>query len=130
MSNRRSLSSRKIAKLTGMDEKTVRNDLAGNILPKNGKDLPPSTRALLSQSDQNDWRTPRKYLEAARQAEAKALVGAGLSLRDAAKKLGVGKTTLDRDVSPKETNASQKGTAKSQSSPPKSPPSDPEEERK
>jgi hypothetical protein len=24
-----------------------------------------STRALLSQSDQNDWRTPRKYLEAA-----------------------------------------------------------------
>jgi phage N-6-adenine-methyltransferase len=27
---------------------------------------PRSTRALLSQSDQNDWRTPRKYLDAAR----------------------------------------------------------------
>lgn len=26
-----------------------------------------STRAILAQSDQNDWRTPRKYLDAARE---------------------------------------------------------------
>jgi hypothetical protein len=38
-------------------------------------------------------------------------VGAGLSLRDTAKKLGVGRSQVKRDVSPKGTNASPKGTA-------------------
>jgi hypothetical protein len=47
------LSQREIAEVTGASV----SESATNV----------STRALLSQSDQNDWRTPRKYLEAARE---------------------------------------------------------------
>jgi hypothetical protein len=55
-----------IAKAVGAGVGTVNRDLSvpnGTEIVPNGT---PSTRALLSQSDQNDWRTPRKYLEAAR----------------------------------------------------------------
>ena len=85
-----SVSNRKIAKMLGVDEKTVRNDSApdekntnknnggGNASADNSapapsdaepapEDAAPSTRDLLSQSDQNDWRTPRKFLDAARE---------------------------------------------------------------
>jgi hypothetical protein len=65
---------------------------------------------------------------AARQAEAKKLVGAGLSLRETAKKLGVGKSTVQEDVSGKRTNTSENRTPKPKPSPSKPP--DPEEERK
>lgn len=44
--------------LRGVGKDTVRNDLA-SLSPKSGEKI--ATRALLSQSDQNDWRTPRKY---------------------------------------------------------------------
>jgi hypothetical protein len=59
------LSNRKAAKVLGVSKDTVRNDLASSS-PGNGEKL--ATRALLSQSDQNDWRTPRKYLEATGEA--------------------------------------------------------------
>lgn len=36
------------------------------IMEARKPDPPPSTRELLAQSDQNDWRTPRKFLDAAR----------------------------------------------------------------
>ena len=58
------MSNRAIAKVTGVSARTVdRVPAASN----GAKDAPngASTRALLSQSDQNDWRTPRKYLDAA-----------------------------------------------------------------
>jgi phage N-6-adenine-methyltransferase len=57
------MSRRKAAKVLGVSHKTV-NDDVGNKASKSGsKD---STRQRLGQSDQNDWRTPRKFLEAAR----------------------------------------------------------------
>lgn len=57
------LSRRQAAKVLGVGETTVRRDMR-----QNGAESAPEkrTRALLSQSDQNDWRTPRKYLEAER----------------------------------------------------------------
>lgn len=64
---------------------------------------------------------------AARQEQAKQLVGAGSSLRDVAKKLGVGKSQVKRDVSPKGTMSSPKGTPKKE---PPNPSTDPDEERK
>lgn len=67
------LSQRQIAAAVGADKHTVLRDLAGANAPANGANAPvgepngsPSTRELLSQSDQNDWRTPRKFLDAAR----------------------------------------------------------------
>jgi phage N-6-adenine-methyltransferase len=85
-------SKREVAAIVGTDETTVRRDKdAANAAPQddnanetNGSDdiaaanaaplgaiqavtaQKSSTRDLLSQSDQNDWRTPRKYLDAAR----------------------------------------------------------------
>ena len=47
---------RKAAKILGVDESTVRADLRENPAKHAGKSR---TRALLAQSDQNDWRTPR-----------------------------------------------------------------------
>jgi phage N-6-adenine-methyltransferase len=91
------LSNRAIADVLGVNHQTVNNDLCGENSPpvvadqadgtdESGENSPPveqeepppptdaeeleetpSTRALLSQSDQNDWRTPRKYLDAARE---------------------------------------------------------------
>jgi transposase len=68
------LSTSDIAKITSTSQRQIQRDVnatngaenATNIAPdveKSGK----TTRALLSQSDQNDWRTPRKFLEAARE---------------------------------------------------------------
>jgi hypothetical protein len=42
--------------------------------------------------------TQLRLTVAARQVQAKALVGAGLSLRDAAKRLGVGKDTIQKEM--------------------------------
>ena len=76
-------SQRQIADVLGVDEKTIRNDIAENSAtekkpePNSKENLSDdaensateksalTTRQLLSQSDQNDWRTPRKFLEAA-----------------------------------------------------------------
>lgn len=65
-----------IADVLGVGEATVRRDRSPNgdkESPQHGDDGPNSpndeartTRELLAQSDQNDWRTPRKYLDAAR----------------------------------------------------------------
>jgi hypothetical protein len=57
-------SERKIAAALNEPKSTIHADLA---VPNPGQNMPDpgqkhSTRALLSQSDQNDWRTPRKYL--------------------------------------------------------------------
>jgi predicted transcriptional regulator len=87
---------REIAKLTGMSKSQVANDIKA-ARPENGQNLSingtRTTRELLSQSDQNDWRTPRKFLDAAREvmgaidldpassAEANGTVGAGRALR-------------------------------------------------
>lgn len=65
-----------IADALGVDETTVRRDidsanaelepeLATNIEPDSAN-AELTTRELLAQSDQNDWRTPRKFLDAAR----------------------------------------------------------------
>lgn len=69
-----------IAKAVGVAEKTIRNDSEPDAKKPNeikgGDDEirnnsepvvtdKKTTRDLLSQSDQNDWRTPRKYLDAA-----------------------------------------------------------------
>lgn len=68
------LSTRQIAEITGWSKSVVADDLRvqnrtetvqdrrANGASANGK----TTRELLAQSDQNDWRTPRKYLDAAR----------------------------------------------------------------
>jgi transposase len=56
---------RQTAKELGVGKSTVQRAVSqnGTNMSQNGA---PSTRSLLSQSDQNDWRTPRKYLDAAR----------------------------------------------------------------
>jgi hypothetical protein len=60
-----------------LGRRTVREDLNGRKAPKTGaQSAHPGTpvaiqaltnRELLAQSDQNDWRTPRKYLDAVRE---------------------------------------------------------------
>ncbi len=57
------LSLRQAAKALGVGKSTVDRDVSHD-----GTELVPerTTRELLSQSDQNDWRTPRKFLDAAR----------------------------------------------------------------
>lgn len=75
------LSNVKAAEVLGVDEGTVRNDrqaMSENSefevdeqieLDTDGSEnseSKPGTRELLGQSDQNDWRTPRKFLNAAR----------------------------------------------------------------
>jgi phage N-6-adenine-methyltransferase len=64
------LSQRDMAKLAGVSNVQIHKDIVvltgltktvNRVNTGNGS----TTRALLSQSDQNDWRTPRKYLEAA-----------------------------------------------------------------
>ena len=50
---------------TGKNEEDT-SDGAENSAPPDAAPTPLGARALLSQSDQNDWRTPRKYLDAAR----------------------------------------------------------------
>jgi hypothetical protein len=59
------MSRRKTAKALGVSKDTIRRDVAHNA-PNSGAQCATPTRALLAQSDQNDWRTPRKYLDAAR----------------------------------------------------------------
>ncbi|MGI0034299.1 MAG: DNA N-6-adenine-methyltransferase [Nitrososphaera sp.] len=66
------LSQRHIAKAVGASRMTVSRDLGvtdGTKSVTNGtlsaKNLAPSTRGLLAQSGQNDWRTPRKFIAAA-----------------------------------------------------------------
>lgn len=58
------MSRRQTAKVLGVSHQTVINDVGVKKVAKNGKKL--STGQLVKQSDQNDWRTPRKYLDAAR----------------------------------------------------------------
>ncbi len=74
-------SNRQIAKVTGFSPKTIDRDIAASNDAKNASNDAPlietiekkiaakdlSTRERLSQSDQNDWRTPRKFLDAARE---------------------------------------------------------------
>lgn len=70
------LSTRQIAEVTGGSQTQVRRDLSQKGSESEPERLtspdPPSngslspTRQLLAQSDQNDWRTPRKFLDAAR----------------------------------------------------------------
>jgi hypothetical protein len=50
------ISRRKAAKILGVSHATVNRDVEQNV-PNRGTKR--STRALLAQSDQNDWRTPR-----------------------------------------------------------------------
>jgi ParB family chromosome partitioning protein len=62
-------STREIAEITGANHSTIVRDLkepTGANAPSPGANAPQTTRQLLSQSDQNDWRTPRKFLDAAR----------------------------------------------------------------
>jgi hypothetical protein len=56
------MSQRAAAKVLGVDHATIQRDVAQDA-PKSGAKC--TTRELLGQSDQNDWRTPRKFLEAA-----------------------------------------------------------------
>jgi phage N-6-adenine-methyltransferase len=57
------MSQRQAAKALGVPESTIRSsDVRAN---RADDERNARTRDLLSQSDQNDWRTPRKYLEAA-----------------------------------------------------------------
>lgn len=68
------MSQRQAAKVLDVGLGTIQRDL----MTQNGSkddpkrvtpttsDEPKTTRALLAQSDQNDWRTPRKFLDAAR----------------------------------------------------------------
>jgi ParB family chromosome partitioning protein len=61
------LSTRELAEEFNVGQSTVVRDLSepnSSAIEPNGSSS--STRALLSQSDQNDWRTPRKFLDAAR----------------------------------------------------------------
>lgn len=65
-----------IADALGVDEITVRRDIdSTNVEPtteprpsedSDSTNVELTTRELLAQSDQNDWRTPRKFLDAAR----------------------------------------------------------------
>jgi ParB family chromosome partitioning protein len=57
------MSRRQAAKVLGVSHQTVLRDTVQDG-PENGPKG--TTRELLAQSDQNDWRTPRRYLEAAR----------------------------------------------------------------
>jgi phage N-6-adenine-methyltransferase len=59
------MSQRQVADLLGVNHKTIQRDVAQNA--PNGGANSATTRELLGQSDQNDWRTPRKFLEAARE---------------------------------------------------------------
>jgi phage N-6-adenine-methyltransferase len=70
------MSRRKVAKALGVGEATIRRDVRQNdaksaselrTRPLGGFSANRTTRELLAQSDQNDWRTPRKYLDAARE---------------------------------------------------------------
>lgn len=59
------MSRRAAAKVLGVNHSTIVRDVGdGAKSTKNGAKS--TTRELLAQSDQNDWRTPRKYLDAAR----------------------------------------------------------------
>jgi hypothetical protein len=58
------MSVRAAAKLLGVSHMTVQRDVEQNVTENVTKR---STRELLGQSDQNDWRTPRKFLDAARE---------------------------------------------------------------
>jgi phage N-6-adenine-methyltransferase len=61
-------STREIAEVTGASQRQIARDLSepnGSSSEPNGSG-DKTTRELLSQSDQNDWRTPRKFLDAAR----------------------------------------------------------------
>jgi ParB family chromosome partitioning protein len=60
------MSQRNAAKLLGVPRRTLRRDLGQNG-PENGPQRPtPTSRELTGQSNHTDWRTPRKYIEAAR----------------------------------------------------------------
>jgi phage N-6-adenine-methyltransferase len=70
-------SNRQIGKTLGVAGRTIDRDLATNVAPSGNKasknnesgatNVAPvfCSRELLSQSNQNDWRTPRKFLDAA-----------------------------------------------------------------
>jgi phage N-6-adenine-methyltransferase len=58
------MSKRKVAKMLGVNEGTVRNDVRNHSAKSAEKFRTPGE--LIRQSDQNDWRTPRQYLDAAR----------------------------------------------------------------
>ena len=73
------MSQRQAAAVLGIPRSTLQEDLKPRVdesRPKSGREssteAPPSsdesktTRELLAQSDQNDWRTPRKFLDSAR----------------------------------------------------------------
>jgi hypothetical protein len=72
------MSTRQIAEVTGASHTTIERDLTGTNVPSSGTNVPvkdevmadgpvsQTVRQLLSQSDQNDWRTPRKFLDSAR----------------------------------------------------------------
>jgi ParB family chromosome partitioning protein len=67
---------RAVEEATGVPRSTIHDDVAGNRTPRGRKaskdqskaseTRTTATRELLAQSDQNDWRTPRKFLGAAR----------------------------------------------------------------
>jgi DeoR/GlpR family transcriptional regulator of sugar metabolism len=79
-----------IAEEVESSKQTVANDLARLKLDETGPELDgakPSTRALLSQSDQNDWRTPRKYLEVCQNARKHLTANRGVAAIEAAKTL-------------------------------------------
>jgi phage N-6-adenine-methyltransferase len=75
------MTTREIAEVVGCGKSTIARDLDAFVpfgtshdeetaeirdaSVANATNKKPSTRALLAQSDQNDWRTPRKFLEAA-----------------------------------------------------------------
>jgi ParB family chromosome partitioning protein len=60
------MSQRKAAKALGVDKRTIGRDVGQNA-PQSGAKIPtPTSRELTGQSENTDWRTPRKYLEAAR----------------------------------------------------------------
>jgi predicted transcriptional regulator len=61
------MSQQEVAKVLGVSQMTISRDLKQNVSEHETKCLTPrrTTRELLWQSNQNDWRTPRAYLEAA-----------------------------------------------------------------
>jgi hypothetical protein len=68
------VSARKIAKATGFSDRTIRRDLGAADAADIAANAAPTTRELLSQSDQNDWRTPREFLDAAREVMGAASI--------------------------------------------------------